>query len=352
MPTKKPHSNLPNHDVIDGALNDYPDPRDIPLSAVQAPLKKEERPKEWINEDFQHFGVNDQSPGASGQPSCTAEGGENIKQGQEYRDHNRRVFEFSPRFIYALNKKIEGNENKGAYLRSTMKVLQKWGVCTEENFESDYSLSHEDFIDWTKIPDKAYKEAEKYRIKAYANVYIQGEIQLGNIERAFDLIKDAIFQNKETLLGATGTHPGWSVDPIRPPKSGERKWGHAFIGIGYEPDYVYCQNSWGSDYGVEYKGIKGMFRFGRNYLNWLHNNLWTSVDISNNTMNLLKRPITEDVLRELYLSIHHRLPDDSADSWIGVGLGQFLKQVRQSEEFQKYDAVYKKVKELENWARS
>lgn len=245
---------IPNNNNF-GCLPDPVDGRDLPLSAVQKPLSI---PEEFMT-NVKKYGIDSQN----GQPSCVGNASSKTKEHQEFLDIEK-VLDLSPRFIYALCKKIDGYIGGGTYLRIAMKVLQKWGVSTEKTFKSDYSLSLDKFKDWNEIPDEAFNEAVGYKIQSYAKV-----------AATWEAIKQAIYQNGVVLSGATGSRNGWSQLPIRPPEDGESTFGHAIALIGYDKDYIYFVNSWGSNWGEE-----GIGYFGKDYLPLLHST-WTSVDIPN-----------------------------------------------------------------------
>ena len=170
-----------------------------------------------------------------------------------------------------MAKKIDGYDGEGSYLRVVMKVLKNYGVCLEETFPSDTSLSKEDFKNWQLIPEPAYVEASKYKIKTYASVRTDWEE-----------IKQAIYQNKIVLGGMTGSRNGWSQLPIRPPKESEPLFGHAIAYYKFDKNRIYFINSWTKSWGEN-----GIGYFEKDMLPFLHST-WTSVDIVDKDMEKLK----------------------------------------------------------------
>lgn len=233
-----------------GCLKDPDDIRDVPLGAIQMPVAIPTAYKTDISMlpvDFQN-----------GQPSCVGNAGSKLKEYQEHTDH--KYVNISFRGLYALCKRYDNWKGDGTYLRMAMKVLQKHGAILESHFESDVSLSKEEFKDWKKIPTYAYDSALKYRTKTYASVPIE-----------WDRIKQAIYQNKVVLGGVQGDNEGWKNAHVKIPKNVE--WGHAIMFYGYDENYIYFRNSWGEKWGD-----KGIGFFDKLYLPYLMNP-WTAVDM-------------------------------------------------------------------------
>ena len=128
-------------------------------------------------------------------------------------------------------KEIDGHpELQGTYLRALLKVLQKFGAKPLNGTE---------------------EEAKNYRISAYARI--------DNL--SFENLKKHIFVYGMLLVGFKGSNEGWKTAYIRPPKLGERTWGHCVVLKAFNENYLIGQNSWGLDYGV-----KGDFYVPKNYL--------------------------------------------------------------------------------------
>jgi len=222
-----------------GCIRSPQDNRDIPLSAFQAPIDI----PETYHTDMSKFGVNNQGS----QNSCVGQTLAKLKEEQEYRDIGE-VKHFSPRYIYALSKKHDNWDGEGTYLRIAAKMLVDYGVCENEYFEEDTTLAKYEYKNWNAITPEANKNASYFKAKGYAVV-----------NPDFDSMKQAIYQNKTVMFGFTMSSYGWKLGDVRPPKTLERKGGHAVLGTGFDNNYIYFLNSWDG------WGFEGFGRFQRNY---------------------------------------------------------------------------------------
>lgn len=164
----------------------------------------------------------------NGYPHCVGFSSAALKQEKELRERVSKVFDGD--WIYKKCKELEGNNSPGTYLRLAMKVLQKQGA---------------------KPLNEPEEEAIKYRIGGYARVD----------DLSFEGLKKAIYINGAIIAGFTGSNQGWQTAYVRPPKPGEKTWGHAVLLIGYNKDYIIGQNSWGENWGD-----KGLFYIPKDYL--------------------------------------------------------------------------------------
>ena len=164
----------------------------------------------------------------------------------------------SPRFVYALCKKIDGFPGQaGTTGRAIMQVLQKYGVCTNDLFPNDTTLSEVEYADYTKIPPQAFVDALTRRIGAYAQVS----------DLSFQGIKNAVYQNKLVLVMAQIGNEWWTkpdgetswaasdLFPLRTPNSVVS--GHFFDDYAYNSSFIYFRNSWGNTWGIEGDGYYG-----------------------------------------------------------------------------------------------
>ena len=189
------------------------------------------------------------------QPACGGHGGTTFWQALAQNGET-----LSPRFVYALCKKIDGDSTPGTDGRSVMQVLQKYGVCTDALFPNDVTLSDADYADWTKIPPLAFVDALSRRIGPYA--------QLTKMD--FQTIKDNIFQNsvvliagqlgKEWWTGVNGVSSWESADilPLRPPAVVVS--GHFWVDFAFDQNLTYLRNSWSTAWGDDGNG-----EYGNNY---------------------------------------------------------------------------------------
>ena len=194
------------------------DPRDIPLSAVQVPLR--DLPETYFIPYKLRISYQ------NGFPHCCGYAAATVKESLEMREHN--VIDFDGDYIYKECKKIDGMPNiNGTWFRIALKVLKDTGAKPLNG-----------------------TEPEKYKIGAYARVD----------DESFEGLKSAIYQNGAILSGFTGSNEGWQTAYVRPPKDTELKWGHAITLIGWNKDYIIGQNSWGTSWGDQ-----GLFYIPKNY---------------------------------------------------------------------------------------
>jgi len=164
----------------------------------------------------------------NGYPACVGFAAAGMKQYLEARERIWKVFDGL--WLYQECKKIDGIPDfPGTYLRAVLKVLQKKGA---------------------KPIGEPELEAEKYRIGGYAQVS----------PLTFEELKKMIFLYGVVLVGFTGSNEGWQTALIRPPKEGEKTWGHAIFLRSYL-EFIDFQNSW-----KEIWGDKGIGHFDQNYL--------------------------------------------------------------------------------------
>lgn len=147
-------------------------------------------------------------------------------------------------FLYWHERKLEGHvdEDSGAYIRDGMKVLQKIGVCPEE----DYPYNIADFRD---TPDpKAERDAANYKINDYHRITDLYALKAALAEQSPVVIGLMLYESFQTPETAqTGKIPA-------PKKKRERVLGgHAMLAVGYvdrgQSGHVIVRNSWGEDWG-------------------------------------------------------------------------------------------------------
>lgn len=272
-----------------GGIQSEPDYRDVPMSAVLgAPRGLPPR----FFADVSRLPIwNQRKIG-----SCVGQAGGKKKQKQE-ENETGQVIPFSPRFIYALAKSVDGLPTEGTYYRLAMKMLQKYGCATEATLPNDTTLAHAEYIDLSNIPQAAYDEAKKYAIGSYAQV--GSFLKIGAEE-----LEQAIAEGDGTLLGvqlgkewwtdARG-NPSWSEQdllPLRPPAAIVS--GHAIFPYGYEEEgsrlKIHFINSWSAQWGA---GGKGWFYYD-DYKPFLME-AWGAVDLPNDWREKIKQlPTAKD----------------------------------------------------------
>jgi len=209
------YNNMKNKQFIipsmPGLVESPSDKRDILTSDIIPPIQR--YPKECpapFDLDILHQGLT---------PECVSHGGSSLKQYLEKRERSDVIFdEDSAHWLHKKCKEIDNYDGPGTYLRVMLKVLMKDGLKPKGGTEAD---------------------AAKYRISGYAKVD----------DLSFESLKKHIFVYGMVLAGFRGSNPGWKTAYIRPPKAGEKTWGHAVDLIAYIIEYLKGQNSWGPGWG-------------------------------------------------------------------------------------------------------
>jgi C1A family cysteine protease len=149
-------------------------------------------------------------------------------------------------FLYWHERQLEGHidEDSGAYIRDGMKVLQKVGVCPEQDYP--YDISH--FRDHPS--QQAEKDAARFQINDYSRIPDLYALKAALAEGLPVVIGVLIYESFESPeVARTGKVP-------YPKKSKERVLGgHALLAVGYtdkgSSGTVIVRNSWGADWGDE-----------------------------------------------------------------------------------------------------
>ena len=105
----------------------------------------------------------------------------------------------------------------------------------------------------------------------------------------------ALYVDENTYTDKDGnvTWEESKILPLRPPKRVNS--GHAVTAYAYDKDYIYWQNSWGTEWGR-----KGVGYFKKEYEPYIYE-AWTLVDLSNQEIIDLKKKL------ELKVSLYQRL---------------------------------------------
>ncbi len=160
--------------------------------------------------------------------------------------------ELSMAFLYKITKKyIDKNEYEGSALRSALKAAQKYGVCTEKTFPSNFDQTHGQLLD-QEIPSKAMEEALLWKIGEYGSIPIEP-----------NLISAAIYKYG-MLYGRVNIDyhwwlPSWlskDIDPLEKPSLHHS--GHAIHlhGYDYSGDKMPTKllNTWGLEWNNNGEG--------------------------------------------------------------------------------------------------
>lgn len=149
-------------------------------------------------------------------------------------------YDISRLFIYYLARKFDGceQEDSGSTLRLGMKVLAKYGACSEATWPYDI----ETFCD--EPHDEAFQEAAEHLIDEYDRIDVDLHAMKVCLAEGYPFVFGSdIFQSFEDL-----DHRGHVNMPL---PSEENLGGHAMLACGYsDKDQVFLvRNSWGTDWG-------------------------------------------------------------------------------------------------------
>jgi C1A family cysteine protease len=140
-------------------------------------------------------------------------------------------------------------------LRDAMDILLKSGICAD----SLYPYSTTDVPPSTVIPQSAFDEASKFKIKSYAQIDTQEELKTALVNKGPCLVAFPCYNNRKSF---------WKQcdgDTL--------KGGHCVLIVGYNKDGYILRNSWGlawGDFGYTYYP----------YSDWgAHWEIWSSIDL-------------------------------------------------------------------------
>lgn len=261
-------------DYIFGCIPSDPDHRDYVYKQIVAPISLPAR----YNRERECSPVRSQGDWGT----CAAFAGAGIKDWQERRNYNRDMV-MSPLFLYKQCKQLDGKpEEEGTDLRTVMKVLKDYGICTEENLPYENIIM--DKPTWPKVlpPCKGQIDAAKeYVVKSYARLY------------SIEDIKQAIYQSGPVMAGIFLCENFRKCNGYIPMPEGNILGGHAVVITGWDDSLVYpypdktrkgflrIRNSWGTGWGehgyawMPYDYYYGKLDFGMPYFF----EAWSSVDL-------------------------------------------------------------------------
>lgn len=245
--TKKPVNKIkPKSKEYYGWTPDTPDHRDLMFSL---PKKMKKLPRK-VDLRTDELPVYDQ--GALG--SCTANAIATAFAYSVLKQQEEELYSPSRLFTYYNTRLLEGNEDKdsGATLRSTVKVMNKVGVC-DENFWP-YTISKFK----NRPTDICYKEAVGNKAIKYERLNRSLSDFKSCLVSGFPFVCGfAVYESFETReVTKTGKM-------VMPNKNEQFRGGHAIIVMGYDDDMgcFIVRNSWGVKWGD-----KGHFYMPYEYL--------------------------------------------------------------------------------------
>lgn len=173
--------------------------------------------------------------------SCTANAiGSGLREFMQLKS-GQSLIRLSRLFLYWNERYIEGtiNEDAGAEIRDGMRILQKIGICKEEDFPYDVSTFENKPSDQAFLDAATFKITEYHRVKnlnALKSVITSGFPVVAGIQ-IFDS-----FESEE--VAQSGLVP-------MPLPNENNLGGHAVLIVGYDDvrQLLILRNSWGESWG-------------------------------------------------------------------------------------------------------
>jgi len=221
-----------------GAVINEKDNRDIPLTSVQPPVGL---PTKHIT-DISWIPVFNQMQNGS----CVGQAHAIVHIYNEFKE-NGVIKNLSPRYLYALSKKLDGQPNsQGTQPRVTAKIEVEKGCATENTVPNYNHLPHDMYILVVETPE-INVDAKPFKMKGYSFVGNYG------FNPSDNELKQAIYQNGVIPITIS---VGNYNNPILPGSIGL----HRIVLFGFE-DLVngdtrfHYRNSWGREWGANGDGF-------------------------------------------------------------------------------------------------
>jgi hypothetical protein len=211
-----------------GAIKSPEDKRDIQLGKIEMPVSL---PDVYLP-DYSEFEVYNQGS----QPSCGGNAGARLKSVLDYFDNNEIRY-YSPRFLYACCKFLDGILSDGTTMRSIGDALSKYGICDSNKHPNIVSLPLPEYKDFHLISDEAFENAQPRVISAYAFT-----------GTSIEAIKQGIYKHKAVILLINPFFEGYPD-------------GHFVVADGWNGNEIRFINSFGLEWGNRgYGWYKGGFQ--------------------------------------------------------------------------------------------
>ena len=205
-----------------GALERKPDPRDILLGSVQAPVTI---PSSFIP-DISWLVRNYQGQ----TPSCGAHASSHFQAILEHALAPGVNQRYTPRFSWIKIKTIDGYPlEDGTDMRSIFKSLTDDGADDFEPLENDVTLPLTTYSDPSVVTPDMVTNASAKKIGSYG---------FGNTD--FESLCQAIYQNKAILLLIKCDNGFWGTST---PTFTTPEYGHFITAYGYDADFIYIVDS-------------------------------------------------------------------------------------------------------------
>jgi hypothetical protein len=152
--------------------------------------------------------------------------------------------------------------------RNTFTVVNKMGICAEELYpEPDGTMSWEEYIDVSKIPQKCFDDAKQHKSASYWRV-----------NNDTNEIKTVLLQHKNSIVCSMEWFKEFNKpdDGVLPSNFNNSVGGHAVELKGWDDfkEVFIFKNSWGNGWGKD-----GFFYMPYNIFNKVVWDLWCSLDI-------------------------------------------------------------------------
>ena len=146
-------------------------------------------------------------------------------------------------FIYYNARELDGDcsQDEGTYLKSCVKVLRKYGACSENTWSFDLNQILEQ-------PHKqAYKEAANFIVEEAARVDVDLHAMQSCLADGYPFAFGLQLFSSFQQAGSNG------LVPMPDPDNEKHDGGHAMLCVGYsDPDRVFIvRNSWGEEWGEQ-----------------------------------------------------------------------------------------------------
>jgi hypothetical protein len=178
-------------------------------------------------------------------------------------------------FIYYNARALDGDtdQDEGTYLRSCIKVLKKYGTCSEQTWPFDLHRIH------IAPEESAYSEATNFLVEDAYRV----EVDLDQMRSC--LAEGYPFTFGLQLFGSFQDAGSQGLVPMPDLDEDEHDGGHAMLCVGYsDADKVFIvRNSWGESWGD-----RGYCYIPYNYMTNpdLNGDLWSIRRVSDNQVDL------------------------------------------------------------------
>ncbi|KAM3108861.1 C1 family peptidase [Phormidesmis sp. 146-33] len=144
-------------------------------------------------------------------------------------------------FIYYNARELDGDtsQDEGTYLRSCVRVLRKYGACSENTWSFDLDRVYD------QPSDRAYQEAANFRIENAYRVEVDLQAMRSSLAKGYPFAFGLQLFSSFQQAGSNG------LVPMPDPDNESHDGGHAMLCVGYsDDDQVFIvRNSWGEEWG-------------------------------------------------------------------------------------------------------